>query len=181
MFLLLVAYTLLCGASAKIQSCISERGSNISHMYNLEKFVTMPASTCYARVHFDLDSRRVFLVELYGLEDDEDPGCRISTKGYNGMINATCICNAYDNCNSPHFLHVSLVQLMEMQGKAKQASAIVNAIRKQLQIPINRDFVRQSRSGLYVIAAFICFLLLSSFAHVASIGPMFFIKKAKSQ
>ncbi|VDM70415.1 unnamed protein product [Strongylus vulgaris] len=142
----------------------------------------MPGSSCFIRVYYDLGSKRVFLVELYGLDDDDDDtGCSVSTIGYNGMINATCVCNSEDNCNSLSFLMIELEKMAYMSGKEKQTKAILRAIRKQLALPGNNDFLRQDRTVTYVVVVSICLLLLSSFAHIASIGPIFFVKKGKTQ
>ncbi|KAK6739326.1 hypothetical protein RB195_021017 [Necator americanus] len=109
----------------------------------------------------------------------DDPGCEVDLLGKNGIITATYSCNSEDFCNTVFNMMVDLEKISYVQEKQLQATAILRAIRRAQAEPVNRDFQRQKRTPLYIVAVLMTSLMVSSFAHFASIGPSFFAKVSR--
>ncbi|KAL6736415.1 hypothetical protein Aduo_006771 [Ancylostoma duodenale] len=181
MLRLFITCALLCHEYVSCLLCNSERSSNVTALSDKEEFITIEAQICFVKVHFDLMSRRVFLVELYGLDVDEDPRFEMDPFGDNGILKATYSCNSHDNCNTVFLMMIELEKQAYKDEKRQQANAILRALRKAQADPVNRDFLRQSRTALYIAAAVMGLLIISSFAHFASIGPSFFTRSPRKR
>ncbi|KAK6739323.1 hypothetical protein RB195_021016 [Necator americanus] len=72
MHCLVAIFFLLCCINVSPLLCNSERSANITFLSLQEIFAEVESLTCFMKVHYDLGSRQVFLVELYGLEEEDD-------------------------------------------------------------------------------------------------------------
>ncbi|EYB96417.1 hypothetical protein Y032_0150g2741 [Ancylostoma ceylanicum] len=181
MLRLFITCALLCSGYVSCLLCNSERSSNVTELSDREDFITVEAQTCFAKAHYDLGSRRIFLVELYGLNVEEEPGCELGVHGDDGVVKATVTCNSHDNCNTVFLMAIELEKQAFKEDKRLSANAILRALRKAQASAVNRDYLRQSRTSLYIAATIMGLLIISSFAHFASIGPSFFTRMPRKR